>query len=181
MVANPNSDFGTGTVPGGTSFAAPHVTGLVAQYLEALPNATPAQVETAIRDSATIGVVNFEGPLTPNRFLYTQWARVYRAAISGPRPVLSAGTYTYRVSVTPSNPMLHYSWTMTFYCAPFGAQCGSQSASGVNMTSRSISIADNISQLNINVVVRKVAAGHAYASELYQVNGPNHCFSPCQQ
>ena len=41
----------------GTSMAAPHVTGAVARYLQGSPNATPAQVKTAITTAATQRIV----------------------------------------------------------------------------------------------------------------------------
>jgi subtilisin family serine protease len=42
----------------GTSFAAPHVTGVVAQYLSSNPTATPAQVELNVKGSASLECVD---------------------------------------------------------------------------------------------------------------------------
>lgn len=54
--------------------AAPHVTGTVAVYLEAHPDATPAEVHDALVNAATPGLL--KSPLmldgTPNRLLYSQ-------------------------------------------------------------------------------------------------------------
>jgi subtilisin family serine protease len=55
----------------GTSMAAPHVTGTVALYLTANPGATPAQVQTALVDNATGGVVKNPGSGSANKLLYT--------------------------------------------------------------------------------------------------------------
>jgi subtilisin family serine protease len=52
--------------------AAPHVTGVIAQYLQLNPTATPAQVANAITGRSTPNVIrgNF-GYGTPNRLLYS--------------------------------------------------------------------------------------------------------------
>lgn len=56
----------------GTSAAAPHVTGAVAQYLQVNRGASPADVAAAIVGNATNGViVNPSG--SPNRLLYTRF------------------------------------------------------------------------------------------------------------
>jgi subtilisin family serine protease len=48
----------------GTSMAAPHVTGAVAVYLQDNPTATPAQVQQALVDGATCGVLD-DDPASP--------------------------------------------------------------------------------------------------------------------
>ena len=45
-------DIGTFNAISGTSMAAPHITGIVAQLFEFRPNATPAQIELALKRSA---------------------------------------------------------------------------------------------------------------------------------
>ena len=54
----------------GTSMAAPHVSGVVAQYLQANPLATPAKIEAAIIDNATPNAVTGSLGGSPNRLLY---------------------------------------------------------------------------------------------------------------
>lgn len=54
----------------GTSFAAPHVAGAAALYLESNPAATPAQVQSYLTGRASNGLVR-DVPSGPNKFLYT--------------------------------------------------------------------------------------------------------------
>jgi hypothetical protein len=53
----------------GTSLAAPHVAGVVAQYLQLNPGASPALVRNTVVDNATVGRVTNLGLDTPNRLL----------------------------------------------------------------------------------------------------------------
>jgi len=55
----------------GTSAAAPHVAGVVAQLLQAQPGATPAQVAETLKSAATQGVVIGAGAGSPNALIYT--------------------------------------------------------------------------------------------------------------
>lgn len=70
------ADNATNTISG-TSMASPHVAGVVAQYLQLNPAATPAQVQQAIKDLSTKGVVTgtggglFGGATPNNHLLFT--------------------------------------------------------------------------------------------------------------
>ena len=64
-----SSDTATAT-SSGTSMAVPHVTGVVALYLDQAPAASPAAVRDAMVARATPGVVVDPGPASPNRLLY---------------------------------------------------------------------------------------------------------------
>ncbi|MGQ0623257.1 MAG: S8 family serine peptidase [Sporichthyaceae bacterium] len=63
------SDSSSGS-QSGTSMAAPHVAGAVAAYLQTNPSATPAQVQQAVIDTATQGVLTDLGSGSPNRMLF---------------------------------------------------------------------------------------------------------------
>ncbi|MFC7616556.1 S8 family serine peptidase [Actinokineospora soli] len=63
------NDTATNTISG-TSMAAPHVAGAAALYLGATPGATPAQVQTALKDRATKGAVTSPGSGSPNNLLF---------------------------------------------------------------------------------------------------------------
>ena len=54
----------------GTSFAAPLVAGVVARFLRAVPNASPAAVQGAVVNTATQNVLGPLGPGSPNRLLF---------------------------------------------------------------------------------------------------------------
>ncbi|MFD6417692.1 S8 family peptidase [Streptomyces sp. NPDC060194] len=62
------SNTATNTISG-TSMASPHVAGAAAIYLAGHTSATPAQVQTALVNGATTGVVTSPGSGSPNRLL----------------------------------------------------------------------------------------------------------------
>jgi subtilisin family serine protease len=64
-----SSDTATKTISG-TSMASPHVTGVVALYLQAYPTDSPAAVASWVTYVATIGVLSNIGPGSPNCLLY---------------------------------------------------------------------------------------------------------------
>ncbi len=63
------SDTAAATISG-TSMAAPHVSGIVARFLQGNPNATPSQVQNSVINSATNGIVNNPGVGSPNRLAF---------------------------------------------------------------------------------------------------------------
>jgi subtilisin family serine protease len=57
----------------GTSMAAPHVTGVVAIYLQNHRTASPATVRSALVGTSTTGVISNPGQESPNRLLFTNF------------------------------------------------------------------------------------------------------------
>jgi subtilisin family serine protease len=68
------SAWHTGTsatnVLSGTSMASPHVAGIAARYLSAVPAASPATVMSAVISATTNNVVTSPGTLSPNKLAY---------------------------------------------------------------------------------------------------------------
>jgi subtilisin family serine protease len=57
----------------GTSMAAPHVSGVVALYLQTNRSASPATVRSVLVSTATSGVISNPGESSPNRLLFTNY------------------------------------------------------------------------------------------------------------
>ena len=68
---NGDGVFDQATAGTGTSFAAPHVTGVVARFLQTNPTASPAVVQGAVKNSATPNKVVNPGAGSPNLLLYS--------------------------------------------------------------------------------------------------------------
>ena len=64
------NDTATNTISG-TSMATPHVAGAAALYLNAFPNATPAEVHAGVVNNATTDRLTNVGSGSPNRLLYS--------------------------------------------------------------------------------------------------------------
>lgn len=85
--ASHTSDYGE-TVKTGTSMAAPHVSGVVAQYLQTKPQATPYEVIHEIIGKSSMGRVRDPGVGSPNHLLWSRfqttpryaWFRYYNQA-----------------------------------------------------------------------------------------------------
>jgi subtilisin family serine protease len=84
----------------GTSTAAPHVAGAAALYLQRNPDATPAQVATALTGNATTGVLTRLGPGSPNRLLYEAFIGTGPADTTPPTTSISSPSDGTTVSGT---------------------------------------------------------------------------------
>lgn len=72
-------------IASGTSFAAPHVTGVIARFLQLLPNVTPAALQGIVKNEATPNKVGDRGQGSPNLLLYSELhAGFVRQATSPP-------------------------------------------------------------------------------------------------
>jgi subtilisin family serine protease len=75
-----NADANSHSVISGTSGAAPHVTGVIARYLQSNPDAAPATVARILLTHATPGQIKDPGQGTSNRLLYSPWGELRPAA-----------------------------------------------------------------------------------------------------
>ncbi|GAB3736076.1 serine protease [Amycolatopsis oliviviridis] len=78
----------------GTSMATPHVVGAAALYLSANPGATPKQVQDALANGATAGVIKNAGSGSPNKLLNVSFI-----GSGGPGPKCGAKSNTTPVSI----------------------------------------------------------------------------------
>jgi len=91
----------------GTSMAAPHVAGIAATYLQAVPAATSADVQAAILTNATAGRIQNPGAGTPNLLAFSSFASLPEpepepGVPSPPRNVTAvAGERSAQVSWSP--------------------------------------------------------------------------------
>ncbi|HVD62215.1 MAG TPA: S8 family serine peptidase [Gemmatimonadaceae bacterium] len=79
-----NSTDNTYGAASGTSMAAPHVVGAAALYLQANPNASPAQVTSALVSNATVGVLSGLGAGSPNLLVHVDGSGSMLAPLAPP-------------------------------------------------------------------------------------------------
>jgi subtilisin family serine protease len=97
----------------GTSFAAPHVAGAAALYLQAHPAADPAEVAAALAGGATPNAVRGAGPGTPNLLLYTGFIGGAPSAAPPAASFAPACTYlacTFDATGTSARVTATYAW-----------------------------------------------------------------------
>ncbi len=107
----------------GTSMAAPHVAGVAAAYLQAVPGASASAVGTAVKDLATPGVVSDRGTSSPDKLLFSGLVADLGLAMSAPSSVAAGDTVTYTLTATnhgatPTGPV---AVNVTVPAAPYTA------------------------------------------------------------
>jgi aqualysin 1 len=116
----------------GTSMAAPHVAGVAALYLAANPTATAQQVNGAIVNGATAGVIG-DAMGSPNRLLYSLIAG---SVASPPPPVYHPLTVTVNGNGGVSGTGIA--------CGTAGSDCSEQVLSGSSVTLTASPSAGNV-------------------------------------
>lgn len=115
---NPN-----GNILSGTSMAAPHVTGAVAQYLEREPSATPADVKDEILNRAVFNQLTGNlGNGSPNLLLQTLHRPVPVCDIvTISSPGVTTATFGTTGSHDPDGSIASYAWTFFGGTSPPGS------------------------------------------------------------
>jgi subtilisin family serine protease len=113
----------------GTSAAAPHVAGIAAMYLEAHPGALPSEVQQAIVDNATTGILLDTGPGSPNRVAFTNFLSPPNATVqfSSPSYTVSEGTPSVTLTATRTGSTANAASVKFFTAYSAGVQCNDPS------------------------------------------------------
>src|SRR6266550_293541 len=106
------SDTATNTI-NGTSMATPHVTGGAALYLSANPGASPATVQQALKDNATLNHITNPGTGSPNRLLYTLSGATGSPVLSNPGNRTGTVATATSLQITASGGTPPYTWSAT--------------------------------------------------------------------
>ncbi len=106
------SDTATNTISG-TSMATPHVTGGAALYLSANPGASPATVQQALKDNATLNHITNPGTGSPNRLLYTLSGATGSPVLSNPGNRTGTVATATSLQMTASGGTPPYTWSAT--------------------------------------------------------------------
>ncbi len=118
-VPGPASGSNTATrTDNGTSFSAPHVAGAAALYRQYNPSATPAQVQTAIVNGASVNKIDIASghTNTPNKLLFTPFIG-WAASMSGPTTIGHTNSCSWSVSAAGGIAPYTYGWS-TYYSSP---------------------------------------------------------------
>lgn len=102
--------FAPSTSTGGTSAAAPMVTGAAALYLQLYPGASPSAVDAEIKSKATQGRLSNIGSGSPNRLLYTKQPAL-SVRIDGPTTLGPYTRCTWYATISGGQPPYQYQWT----------------------------------------------------------------------
>jgi subtilisin family serine protease len=149
----------------GTSMATPHVAGAAALYLEYAPGATPAQVETALKQYAAVGRITGLPAGTVNNLLQITFGTVPTLPAPNVPTLSSPANAATNVSVAPT-----LSWAATTAATSYNLEYSTSSTfannitsiTGITATSRAIS-----GLANSTVYYWRVSATNATGTSAY--------------
>jgi subtilisin family serine protease len=149
----------------GTSMATPHVAGAAALYLEYAPGATPAQVETALKQYAAVGRITGLPAGTVNNLLQITFGTVPTLPAPSVPTLSSPANAATNVSVAPT-----LSWAAATAATSYNLEYSTSSTfannitsiTGITATSRAIS-----GLANSTVYYWRVSATNATGTSAY--------------
>jgi subtilisin family serine protease len=150
------SDTATGVLSG-TSMASPHVAGVVAQYLAENPDASPAQVASAVLAGATPNLVTNAGSESPNLLLNNAFLP---PSVPG-APVLTATPASHEVSLDWSAPASDGGSPLTGYQVFRGTTAGGEDVTPVTTLGPGTTSFDDTGLVNGTTYFYVVAATNA--------------------
>ena len=106
------NDTATNTISG-TSMATPHVAGGAALYLANNPSATPAAVQTALKNNATPNKITNPGAGSPNLLLYTLFGAPSGPVVNNPGNRTGTVGVATSLQMTASGGTPPYTWSAT--------------------------------------------------------------------
>src|SRR6266496_359056 len=165
------SDTATNTISG-TSMATPHVAGGAAVYLSANPSASPATVQQALKDNATLNHITNPGTGSPNRLLYTLSGATGNPVVSNPgNRTGTVGTAT-SLQMTASGGTPPYTWSAT------GLPTGLSINSSTGLISGTPTV---VGTYNVTVTAQDTGARTGSTSFTWTITSGGGCSSPGQK
>jgi subtilisin family serine protease len=165
------SDTATNTISG-TSMATPHVAGAAALYLAANPSASPATVQQALKDNATLNHITNPGSGSPNRLLYTGAAAVGAPAIANPGNRTGTVNVVTSLQMSASGGSTPYTWSATGLPTGLSINASSGLISGTPTTAATFTV---------TVIARDTAGQTASATFSWTIASAGSCSSPGQK
>ncbi|MHB1297828.1 MAG: S8 family peptidase [Gemmatimonadaceae bacterium] len=150
------------TVDSGTSFAAPHVAGVAALYLQEHPQATPAQVRTAVLSWATPSRLTNIGTGSPNLLVFAPPPTT--VSMSGPSALPTAGTYSWDAHPGGGDGTYTFQWDVRYWGTTAWESLGTASSQALSFTG---------GDADFELRVTATSVGHSVSSTR-TVHGPCH-------
>ena len=133
-----NTSDTAAAVADGTSAASPHVAGVAALYLEAVPSATPATVAAAITGGASVDKLTDVGAGSPNRLLYSLLGTATTPAPLPPAPGTPGTSPSQITVVAPGGSSSATSSSTSSSISGSGRTTSSRSQSGQSFSATSL-------------------------------------------
>jgi len=166
------NDTATNTISG-TSMATPHVAGGAALYLANNPSASPATVQQALKDNATLNHITNPGTGSPNRLLYTLFGAANNPVVANPGNRTGTVGQATSLQMSASGGAPPYTWSATGLPSGLSINSSSGLISGTPTTANTYSV---------TVTATDTASHSGSTSFTWTINsGGGGCSSPGQK